>query len=150
MPDIEIPPPNVAATEQAPVPPPAGPAPVPERETNADARIWAAFCHIAGLAFLLPAVPGIGGIVGALIVWAIRKDRFPFVNEQGKEAINFQMTMFIYGLICFVIMFVFRPVAILLAAIVLIDILLTIIAAVRANEGYHHRYPQPFIIRFIK
>ncbi len=158
MVQTETPPPATGPADQGAVPPPAppavpapvAPAAVPEREMNPDARIWATFCHIAGLAFLLPAVPGIGCIVGPLIVWAIRKERFPFVNEQGKEAINFQTTMFIYGVVALIITVLVHAVVILFLLLVLADILLTIIAAVRANDGFHHRYPKPFIIRFIK
>ncbi len=119
------------------------------REPNKDARMWAMLCHLGGLAAFLPIMPGFGSIVGPLVFWLIKKDEFPFVNEQGKEALNFQITMFIYGaiagLLCFVcIGFVLAP------AVLVIDIVFIIVAAIKSNDGYHYHYPPYLIIRFIK
>ena len=114
-------------------------------ETNKDARMWATFAHLAALAgYILPAA---GWILGPLVVWLIKKDEFPFVNEHGKEAMNFQISMFIYsivaGLLCFVCVgFV------LLGAVVVADIVFMILAAIKANQGQHFRYP--LTIRLIK
>ena len=80
-------------------PPPLEPAGLPAREPNKDARMWAMFAHLAGFAFLLPVIPGIGSIIGPLVIWLIKKDQYPFVDEQGKEALNFQITMLIYGIV---------------------------------------------------
>jgi len=114
-------------------------------EINKDARMWAMFCHLAALAGLV--VPVVGCIVGPLIIWQIKKDEHPFVNEQGKEAVNFQISMLIYGivagLLCFACVgFVLAP------AVAIFDIVFLIIAAVKANNGFHYRYP--LCIRFIK
>lgn len=114
-------------------------------EANKDARMWAMFCHLAGLAGLV--VPVVGCIVGPLIFWQIKKDDFPFVDEQGKEAVNFQISMLIYGivagLLCFAcIGFVLAP------AVAIFDIVFLLIAAVKSNNGFHYRYP--LTIRFIK
>lgn len=119
------------------------------REPNKDARMWAMFCHLGGLAAFIPIMPAFGSIVGPLVFWLIKKDEFPFVNEQGKEALNFQITMFIYGviagLLCFAcIGFVLAP------AVLVIDIVFIIVAAIKSNDGYHYRYPQYLIFRFIK
>ena len=54
------------------------------KEVNKDARMWAMFCHLSGLAALLPILPVIGGIIAPLIIWQIKKDEHPYVNEQGK------------------------------------------------------------------
>ncbi len=119
------------------------------RETNRDARMWAMLCHLAGLAFLLPVVPGVGSVVGPLIIWLIKKEQYPFVEEQGKEALNFQITMLIYGVVAGLLIFACVG-ALLLPAVVIVDIVLIIIAAIKANDGYHYRYPYPLIIHFIK
>jgi len=134
---------------------PQGPPSVPpviepgqtDREMNRDARLWAMLCHLAGLAFLV--VPAIGSVIGPLIVWLIKKDQYPFVDEQGKEAVNFQITMLIYGLVAGLLMFVCIG-FLLLPVVAIVDIVLLIIAAIKANDGHHYRYPYPLIIRFIK
>ena len=114
-------------------------------EVSKDARMWAMFCHLAGLcAFILPAV---GNIVGPLIFWQLKKDEYPFVDEQGKEALNFQISMTIYGLISAALTFICVG-FFLLAAVGIVDIVFLLIAAVKANNGQSYRYP--LTIRFIK
>jgi uncharacterized Tic20 family protein len=128
------------------VPPVAGPGQT-DREMNRDARMWAMLCHLAGLAFLV--VPAIGSVIGPLIIWLIKKDQHPFVDEQGKEALNFQITMLIYGIVAGLLIFACVGV-VLLPAVAIVDIVLLIIAAIKANDGYHYRYPRYLIIRFVK
>jgi len=115
------------------------------KEINKDARKWAMFCHLAGLAGLI--IPVVGNIVAPLVIWQIKKDEFLFVNEQGKGAVNFQISMSIYmaaaGLLCFACVGFF-----LLPAVVIVDLIFLLIAAVKANNGEHYRYP--LTIRFIK
>ena len=119
------------------------------KEVNKDARMWAMFCHLGGLAMFI--VPAIGNIVAPLIFWQIKKDDFAFVDEQGKEAVNFQISMSLYLLISallwvplsFICIGVFIP-----AAIGIADLAFLLIAAVKANNGYHYRYP--LTIRFVK
>jgi uncharacterized Tic20 family protein len=112
---------------------------------NKDACTWAMLCHIAGLGGLV--VPAVGSVIGPLIVWQIKKDLHPFVNQNGKEAMNFQISMLIYGiaagLLCFVCIGAF-----LLPAVIIADIVFIIIAALKAGNGEAYRYP--LTIRFIK
>ena len=56
-----------------------------------DARRWAMLCHYAAFAWFL--APMIGNVIGPLIVWQLKKDLDPFVDQQGKEALNFQITV---------------------------------------------------------
>ncbi len=114
-------------------------------EVNKDACMWAMFCHLAGLCVFV--VPFVGNIVGPLILWQIKKDEYPFVGEQGKEAVNFQISMTIYGLISAALSFVCIG-FFLLAAVGVVDLVFLLIAAVKANNGQHYRYP--LTIRFIK
>ena len=116
-------------------------------ELNKDARMWAMFCHLAGLAGFLPIVPVIGSIIAPLVIWQMKKDDFKFVDEQGKEAVNFQISILIYalvaGLLCFVcIGFVLLP------GVYIFDLVFLLIAAIKANDGRQYRYP--LTIRFIK
>src|SRR5262245_22560242 len=59
---------------------------------GAEERNWAVFCHLAAL--LGTMAWGFGSILGPLIVWLIKKDSMPFVDDQGKESLNFQITVF--------------------------------------------------------
>jgi len=116
---------------------------------NKDARMWAMICHLAALAGLV--VPVVGCIIGPLIVWQIKKEEFPFVDEQGKEAVNFQISMSLYLLISAIIWIPlsFFCIGVLIpVAISIVDLVFLLIAAVKANDGYHYRYP--LTIRFIK
>ncbi|MFP5304044.1 DUF4870 domain-containing protein, partial [Cobetia sp. SIMBA_158] len=64
---------------------------------------WAMLCHLSAFAgFIVP----FGSIIGPLIIWLIKKDEMQMVNEHGKKALNFQITMAIAYIICFVLMFV--------------------------------------------
>ena len=114
-------------------------------QVGRDACMWAMFCHLAGLcAFVLPVV---GNIVGPLILWQLKKDEYPFVDQQGKEALNFQISMTIYGLVSAALTFICVG-FFLLAAVGVIDILFLLIAAVKANNGQSYRYP--LAIRLVK
>lgn len=114
-------------------------------EIPQEARMWAMFCHLAGLAGLI--IPAVGNIVAPLIFWQIKKEEYPFVDEQGKEAVNFQISMTIYGLISVALTVVCIG-FFLLAAVGIVDLVFLLIAAVKANNGQHYRYP--LTIRFIK
>ncbi len=107
--------------------------------------MWAMICHLAGLAGVV--VPFVGNIVAPLVVWQIKKDDYPFVDEQGKEAVNFQISMTIYGLISVALSFVCIG-FFLLAAVGVVDLVFLLIAAVKANNGQHYHYP--LTIRSIK
>ena len=109
------------------------------------ANTWAMFCHLSALAIFI-AIP-FGNIIVPLIIWLLKKDEFPVVDEHGKESLNFQISMTIYGavagLLCFaVIGFVLVPV------VLVADIVLIITATVKANQGESYQYP--FAIKFIK
>jgi uncharacterized Tic20 family protein len=116
-------------------------------ELSKDARMWAMFCHLGGLAGLIPMTPIFGSIIAPLIIWQIKKDEFEFVNEHGKEALNFQISILIYalaaGLLCFVCVGFF-----LLPVVYIFDLVFLLIAAVKANNGEYYRYP--ICIRFVR
>ena len=117
-------------------------------EASKDARMWAMFCHLAGLGWLLWwIVPLIGGVIGPLVVWQIKREKDGFIDEQGKEALNFQISMLLYcivaGVLCFACVgFVLLPI------VAVADTGLAIIASIKAGNGQHYRYP--LTIRFIK
>jgi len=119
----------------------------PRKEANRDARMWAMFCHLSGLALFIPVLPVIGNVIAPLIIWQIKKDDYPFVDEQGKEAVNFQLSILIYGIVAG--LFCFACIGfVLVPAVIVFDVIFLLIAAVKANDGYHYHYP--LTIRFIK
>jgi len=114
-------------------------------EITKDARMWAMFCHLAGLAGYL--MPCVGNIIGPLILWQIKKDEYPFVDEQGKEAVNFQISMTLYAIISISLIVIIIGLF-LLSAVVVVDLIFLLVAAVKANNGQSYCYP--FTIRFVK
>ena len=115
------------------------------QEPDSQARTWAMIAHLAG--FLGYFLPLIGNVIGPLIVWQLKKDMHPYVDQQGKEALNFQITILLAGLICGLLMVI--GIGFLLIGVVAVAaIVLIIIAAIKANEGAPYRYP--FCLRLIK
>ena len=81
------------------------------------------------------------------MVWLLKRDSSPFVDEQGKEALNFQISFLIYIIIS-IILCVLLIGFVLLIALGIAELILVIMAALKANEGVSYRYP--LTIRFIK
>ena len=86
-------------------------------------------------------------VVGPLIVWLIKRDQDPFIDENGKEAVNFQLTMFIAMMVSVALVFIAIGI-ILLPAIALFNIIMTIINGIKAANGEMPRYPLTY--RFLK
>ncbi|MGB3598245.1 DUF4870 domain-containing protein [Pseudomonas neustonica] len=124
------------------------PTPTPESQPpgtpGQQARQWALIAHVAG--FLGCVIP-FGNLIGPLIVWQLKKDEDPFIDDQGKEALNFQITVSLLMLLSFLLIVV--VVGLFLVWLVAIGALvLMIIAAIKSNEGTAYRYP--FCWRLIK
>jgi uncharacterized Tic20 family protein len=111
---------------------------------SAEERQWAMFAHLSALAGLL--VP-FGSIIGPLVIWLIKKDTMAFVNDQGKEALNFNITVAIAAVVCWVLCFILIGI-LLFAALAIVWLVFVIIAAIKANEGTLYRYP--FVLRLVK
>ena len=116
----------------------------PQQTPGQEARQWAMFCHFA--AFLGLVFP-FGNLLGPLIVWQIKKDLDPFVDAQGKEALNFQISVTIAMLICLLLSVVLIGIP-LMVLVGIVALVLTIIAGIKANEGQAYRYP--FAWRLVK
>lgn len=133
-----------------PPPPPVSGAP------SAEERQWALFAHLSALVggIITSGWAGsIGCFIGPLIIWLVKKDTMPFVNDQGKEALNFNITVGIVFLALFLLSVITLGIGLIitLPLMVIIGIawlVLTIIAAIKANNGEAYRYP--FAIRLIK
>ena len=107
-------------------------------------RTWAMFCHLSALAgFLFP----FGSVIGPLIVWLVKKEEMPLVAEHGRKSLNFQLTMMIAYIVCFMLMFVVVGV-ILLPLVALFSLIMVVVSAIKANDGKEVKYPMA--IEFIK
>ena len=117
--------------------------PKPEGEGGSDERTWAMFCHLSTFAgYVIP----FGNVLGPLIIWLIKKDQYALVDDQGKEAINFQISVLLYFFISAVLCLVIVG-FLMLIAVAVFDLVMTVIATIRANAGERYRYPMT--IRFV-
>ena len=111
-------------------------------------RTWAMLCHLCALVGFLGflRIP-FGNILGPLVVWLVKKNEFPSVDQEGKASLNFQITMTIIGAVaaalCFVGIGFF-----LLMPLVLFDAIVVILASVKISNGEPYKYP--FTIQLIK
>jgi uncharacterized protein len=102
-----------------------------------DERTWGMMAHLSAFSgFLVP----LGGVIGPLVVWLIKREQSAFVADQGKEALNFNISVLLAALVCGVLVFIF--IGILLGvALFIFWLTMTIIAAIKASEGVRYRYP---------
>ncbi|HSM80541.1 MAG TPA: DUF4870 domain-containing protein [Nodosilinea sp.] len=113
-------------------------------DSNPESRMWAMLAHLSALSgFIVP----FGNIIGPLLIWLIKRDEMSFVNDQAKEALNFNISMTIYMAIAGVLIFVLIGIPILIV-LAIAWLVLAIMAAVKANEGTVYRYP--LTLRLVK
>ncbi len=125
---------------QIPNPPSSGP-PVPRDKNDNSLGI---LCHL--LAFATFIVPFAGSIIGPLVLWLVKRGDSPYIDEIGKEVLNFNISWFIYSAIAGISMIVLIG-FVLLPLIWLAWLILVIVGAIKASEGKFFRYP--LTIRFI-
>ena len=102
-------------------------------------RLWATLCHLAAFSGFV-GVP-FGSILGPLVVWLVKRDGLPFVDANGKKALNFQISIAIYLVASSVFLCLGPFVLLIWLPLVLVDFIYTIIAAVKANGGEVPNYP---------
>jgi uncharacterized protein len=107
-------------------------------------RTLETLCHLLGLAGLT-GIP-FANVLAPLVLWLAKRDAYPSVDAHGKEAVNFQISMSIYTILAGLSMFIMIG-FVLLPAVLLTNLVLMILASVRASRGEFYRYP--FTIRFI-
>jgi uncharacterized Tic20 family protein len=112
-------------------------------ELSSSVRNWAMLTHLTSLIGLFTGF----FFVGPLFVWLLKKDEHPFIDEQGKESLNFQISMLIYEvvaalLLCVLVGFVVLPV------LLVVHVVLVIIASMKVSAGEDYRYP--LTIRFLR
>lgn len=130
----------VVATPAAPTAPAASPA----GAMNKDEQTMGMLCHLTALAkYLIP----FGHIIGPLVIWMLKRQEMPFVESEGKESLNFQISMTIYALLAGISILLLVGI-LLLPAVLIFDFVFIIIASIEAANGKSYRYP--LCIRFIK
>ena len=134
------------------VPPPSDPTPPPPVDYSSavpggyqgpppdkDATTMGMLSHLLGI---------FTGFLGPLLIWLIKKDSHPFVDDQAKESLNFQITAMLAFIVCVPLNFIFCLGAILAAAVMITRIVFGILATIAANKGAAYRYP--ITLRLIK
>ncbi|MWB99797.1 DUF4870 domain-containing protein [Agromyces seonyuensis] len=125
--------------------PPAAPPPPPNEPyggtsaqlSPADEKLWATLIHIGGIFF---------SFIPSLIGYLILKDKGPFIRAHTATALNFQISLFIYYAVGAVLSIVIIGIFIVIA-VAIVDIIFSIIAAVKANQGQPYTYP--LAIKFV-
>lgn len=110
----------------------SGPAPTKEEST------------MAMLIYILSLVTG---FIGPLIIWLLKKEQSQFINDQGKESLNWIITVILVIVVSIPLMFILIG-FITYFGILIAHLVLTIIAAIKANKGVAYRYP--FALRLLK
>jgi uncharacterized Tic20 family protein len=111
---------------------------------NQDERTWGMLAHLCAFAGLI--LP-LGNVIGPLVVWLVKRDQSSFVAEQGKEALNFNISVVFAAVACGVLVYLF--IGILLGvALFVYWLAVTILAGIKAGEGIHYRYR--FCLRLVK
>jgi uncharacterized Tic20 family protein len=129
--------PEQPATASASAPTSTDPAVVPSESRN-----WAVFAHLSAILAMVVAL----AFLGPLIIFLVKKDEDPFVRDQAAEALNFQLTWLIIGIVCALLIIVLIGLVLLPIAGVA-WLVLIIIAATKAGRGERYRYP--LTIRFV-
>ena len=111
-------------------------------------RQWAAGAHVAALlaAMLTSLWAGVAGAIAALIVWMLVRDKSAFATEHAKEAVNFNLSMFIYAAIAVLLVIFTLGIGLIVAlpmwlVLALAWIVCTLLAAFKAYDGQPYRYP---------
>jgi len=130
--------------------------PAPAGTASADEKQWAMFAHLSVLLGGLVTsgwAGSVGFFVGPLVIWQMKKDTMPFVNDQAKEALNFAITVSLACLALLLLTFMSLGIGAvltfpLMAIIGIGAVVLVIIAAMKARDGIAYRYP--FALRLVK
>jgi hypothetical protein len=113
-------------------------------------RQWAMFAHLSALIAMWF---GYLTFLGPLIIWLIKKSEMPYVDQQGKEAINFHLNMLGWAIVMGLVAVVTLGIGLIIVAplgvaLVIYSIIMPIVAAGSCNSGEPYRYP--YVFRIVK
>ena len=114
----------------------------PFDDSEKSVRNWGMLCFLAGLSGCF--LPWFAHVAGPLLVWLFKRNDHPFIDAQGKESINFQISMAIYALagsvlLAITIIGIFL-IPFYLIALYLLNIVGVVLASIRASEGRNFRF----------
>ncbi|XZE18059.1 DUF4870 domain-containing protein [Pirellulaceae bacterium SH449] len=109
-----------------------------------ESRTWAMLLHLS--VFLGYVIP-FGGLIAPILIWQLKKDEFPDLDQHGKMVLNFLISMLIYGLVAFVLTFVLIGIFVALGLMVM-GVVYPIVGAIKANNGEFWKYP--LILQLVK
>lgn len=109
-----------------------------DQTVSQDDKNIALLTHLGGIFFTF---------IPSLVVWLLKKDDSPFLADQAKEALNFQITV-ILGLAAGMVLTLILVGILMIWAVGITNLVLCIVAAVKASSGERYRYP--FALRLIK
>ena len=140
---------------QTPPPPPEAPGTL-GNGISAEERQWAMFAHLSALLGGLVTAGwafSIGCFLGPLIIWLMKRETMPFVADQAKEALNFNITLAAVMLVLLLVGVLTLGIGFLIAVplmllIGLAALVFIVMAAIKSNEGVAYRYP--VAIRLVK
>lgn len=106
-------------------------------EVSSDDRTWGILAHASAfIGFILP----LGNIIAPLLIWVIKKEDSRFVDENGRNAVNFQISWTIYLIVA--ALSILLLIGILLVPILLLAwLILVILATIRASNNEVYEYP---------
>ena len=104
---------------------------------DAEAKNWAVICHLSALSGCI--IP-FGNLIAPLVIWLLQKDKHPLIDANGKEAVNFQISVIIYMMVAALLMLVVIG-FFLLGLIGLVALIFIIVAAVKTSNGESFQYP---------
>jgi uncharacterized protein len=111
-----------------------------------DDRSYATFQHVVPLIAHV-GTPFVAPLIAAIIMWQIKKDQ-KFLDDHGREATNFQISLLVYAGIAMVLGFLTCGVAwVLYVPLLALNIIGCVLAAKAANRGGYYRYPM--CLRFV-
>jgi len=108
------------------------------REQDEGVRLWALASHMTALS-VFAGIP-FGNILAPIIIWIWKRRSHPFIESHCKESLNFQISMTLYTLLSFILCLVLIS-FVLVAALCIVNIVLVVVASLKADRGLSYRYP---------
>lgn len=119
---------------------PSSPPGEPKPGVSDHEKEWASYCHWSGVAGLLL---GLFSFVGPLLMWKMRKDTSTYIDQHGKEALNFQLNIAIYSACCLLAIVITRQqwLVVALLAVLVYGGVMAVLAGKKAQQGELYQYP---------